>query len=143
MRSSASASIRGSPNASAKIELQALDQLAPAGVDRFEQPRAVLGQQDRWLAIADLGQEPQQMGQQRRIGQIAPPGEDRAELLPVGALARPEPAERGLTERVAVERCAARVSCAPIRRSSRASWRADPDGGVAFAMPRSVARARR
>ena len=83
-----------------QVELQSCRQIGPTGGHRLQQLPRGCGQQDRGLAVADLDHEPQEIGQERRIGEIVPPGQHRAELAPVGALALPEAAERRPAERV-------------------------------------------
>ena len=87
----------------ARIELEPLRQRRPAGLDRSQETPAVRREHDRWLAVADLGQQTQQARQQGRLRQLAAPGEHRAELVPVGPLARPEAAERRLSESLALD----------------------------------------
>ena len=83
-----------------KVELQACRQLGPTGGHGLQEMPRRCGQQDRRLPVAELDQEPQKIRQERGIGEIVPPGQHRAELAPVGALALPEAAERRPAERV-------------------------------------------
>ena len=93
-------------------------------------------------AVDDLGEQVQQAGHQRRPRGVAPPGQHRAELAPVGTL----PAHRlpkAARPSASPARICWRIAWASIRRSSSASCSGSVVGGAPLARARRLALGRR